>query len=52
MLERALRETGVDVRVKALPPLRYGTTNWWHREEGVIDFQNELLKLLYYRLKY
>jgi hypothetical protein len=30
----------------------YGVTNWWQQEQGVIDFQNEIIKSVYYRLKY
>ena len=26
--------------------------DWWQHEEGVIAFQNEVIKYLYYRFKY
>jgi hypothetical protein len=26
--------------------------NWWRHEAGVIGFQNEVIKYLYYRVKY
>jgi hypothetical protein len=30
----------------------YSRGEWWKTEQGVIAFQNELLKYIYYRLKY
>jgi hypothetical protein len=30
----------------------YAPTNWWQNEEGVIAFQNEIAKYIYYRLAY
>jgi uncharacterized SAM-binding protein YcdF (DUF218 family) len=42
----------VVIRVPALDPPDYDATNWWKNERGVIDFQNEVIKYLYYRLKY
>jgi uncharacterized SAM-binding protein YcdF (DUF218 family) len=46
--------SGLDVRVEvqALPPLEYDVDNWWRHEAGVIGFQNEVIKYLYYRVKY
>jgi uncharacterized SAM-binding protein YcdF (DUF218 family) len=46
--------SGLDVRieVQALPPLDYDGDNWWRHEAGVIGFQNEVIKYLYYRVKY
>ncbi len=29
--------------------LEYSTANWWQQEEGVIAFQNEVMKYVYYR---
>jgi uncharacterized SAM-binding protein YcdF (DUF218 family) len=40
------------VRVVALDPLEYDRSNWWRQEQGVISFQNEVIKYLYYRIKY
>jgi uncharacterized SAM-binding protein YcdF (DUF218 family) len=31
---------------------KYGATNWWTIEDGVIGCQNEYIKLLFYHLKY
>ena len=38
--------------VPALNPPEYQRDNWWRNERGIIGFQNEVMKYLYYRLKY
>jgi uncharacterized SAM-binding protein YcdF (DUF218 family) len=40
------------IRVAALPPYGYGREDWWKHETGLITFQNEVMKHLYYRVKY
>lgn len=40
------------VHVVAVDPPQYTATNWWQTEEGLIAFQNEVIKWLYYHLKY
>jgi uncharacterized SAM-binding protein YcdF (DUF218 family) len=52
MLERALARTGTEVRVPALESDEYRGDEWWRKEQGLIAFQNEFVKYLYYRLKY
>jgi uncharacterized SAM-binding protein YcdF (DUF218 family) len=52
IFEKVLRGTGIDVRVTAIDPLRYSPHNWWQREEGLSTFQNEAVKLLFYRARY
>ena len=49
---RELAMIGARVRVEAVEPLEYRADNWWRHEQGVIGFQNEVAKYLYYRLKY
>jgi uncharacterized SAM-binding protein YcdF (DUF218 family) len=49
---RELRNIKAEIHVVAINPLRYKTDDWWKHEEGVIAFQNEIIKFLYYRLKY
>lgn len=45
--------TGVRIEVPSYdPPGRYSRTGWWKTWEGVIAFRNEVLKYIYYRLKY
>jgi len=49
---KELKGTGVTVTVRAVAPLDYGATNWWTNVEGLIGFQNEVVKSVYYHLKY
>jgi uncharacterized SAM-binding protein YcdF (DUF218 family) len=51
MLHRAFGGD-VSIRVVALDPLGYNRTNWWRSENGIIGFQNEIVKYFYYRAKY
>jgi uncharacterized SAM-binding protein YcdF (DUF218 family) len=40
------------ILVPAVNPPDYLRDNWWQNERGVIGLQNEVMKYLYYRLKY
>jgi uncharacterized SAM-binding protein YcdF (DUF218 family) len=40
------------VRVVALDPPQYSRDDWWRHEEGVVAFNNEIIKYVYYRIKY
>jgi len=40
------------VMVPAIDPPDYTRNDWWKTEGGVITFQNEVVKYVYYRLKY
>jgi uncharacterized SAM-binding protein YcdF (DUF218 family) len=40
------------IEVSSFDPPNYARTNWWKSEYGVVAFQNEILKYIYYRLKY
>jgi len=40
------------ILVPAVNPPDYVRDTWWKNERGVIGFQNEVMKYLYYRLKY
>ena len=51
MLHREFGDDAV-IRVVALDPLDYNRTDWWRHESGVVGFQNELIKYLYYRANY
>jgi uncharacterized SAM-binding protein YcdF (DUF218 family) len=44
----------VDARaiIDAHKPDEYGVDDWWQHEEGLISFQNEVIKYIYYRIKY
>lgn len=52
IFSRALKGTDAEVHLVAIEPKRYQSTNWWHHEDGIIAFQNEVLKSMYYHLKY
>ena len=52
IFRKELMGSGVQVHVRAVNPQEYGLTNWWTHEEGVIAFQNEFFKSIYYHLKY
>ena len=38
--------------ITAIEPREYTRAEWWRSETGLIAFQNEIMKYLYYRLKY
>jgi len=52
ILNYELAPVGAHVIIHAHKPLEYDVNDWWRHEEGVIDFQNEAIKYVYYRLKY
>jgi uncharacterized SAM-binding protein YcdF (DUF218 family) len=52
IFERELEPIGVQVVVSAYPADRYKLDNWWRDRTGVVDFNNEVLKYLYYRIRY
>ena len=44
--------TAVSIKVPSFEPPAYTRRDWWKTEQGLIAFQNEVLKYVYYRLKY
>jgi uncharacterized SAM-binding protein YcdF (DUF218 family) len=52
IFERALRNNSAEVCVMAIDPHRYKAGDWWKHEEGLVAFQNEIIKSAYYHLKY
>ena len=52
ILNHELGPVGAHVIIDAHKPLEYDVDDWWQHEEGLIDFQNEVIKYVYYRLKY
>ena len=52
LYRKELKNTGIQVRVEALPVREYTARNWWRNEHGVVAFQNEILKFAYYWVKY
>jgi len=49
---KVMREADVAALVTAIPNRKYGLTNWWQHEDGLIGFQNEVLKFALYLGKY
>jgi uncharacterized SAM-binding protein YcdF (DUF218 family) len=52
IFDRELGPVGVEVLVRAFPSPGYTLADWWRNRYGLIDFNNEVLKYLYYRAKY
>jgi uncharacterized SAM-binding protein YcdF (DUF218 family) len=52
VFRKELGPAGTQVEVEAVPVREYSATNWWQHEQGVVAFQNELLKYVFYRVKY
>jgi uncharacterized SAM-binding protein YcdF (DUF218 family) len=52
LFHKELGDTKADIHVVAVDPRRYKVTDWWQHEEGLIAFQNEIIKFIYYRIKY
>lgn len=49
---KQLKTAGIQVEVEAVPVREYALTDWWQHAQGVVAFQNEVLKYAYYRVKY
>ncbi len=49
---KVLGRAGIQVGIAAVPVREYTVADWWQHEQGVVAFQNEVLKYAYYRLKY
>jgi uncharacterized SAM-binding protein YcdF (DUF218 family) len=52
VFRREFRDTPVKIYVAAVDPVRYKITGWWRNEEGIIAFQNEIIKTIYYWVEY
>jgi uncharacterized SAM-binding protein YcdF (DUF218 family) len=52
IFRKELKGAGVEILVSAIVPREYGTTNWWLHEDGLLAFQSEWLKSIYYWVKY
>jgi uncharacterized SAM-binding protein YcdF (DUF218 family) len=49
---REFAGSSVHLEVAAFEPLNYTRAEWWKSAAGVITFQNEFMKYLYYRVEY
>lgn len=52
IIQRELAGARVEILMSPAPDPRYTSSNWWRQEDGLIGYQNEFIKLLYYRYKY
>lgn len=52
LFRKTLKGAGTEIHVRAVQPEEYALTNWWCSEYGLIMFQNEFLKSLYYRCRH
>ena len=52
MNRRAVGDTGARIFVSSIPSRDYRAENWWLNEDGVISFQNEIIKSLVYWLRF
>jgi hypothetical protein len=49
---REFAGTGVRIHVLGLEPREYSRAQWWKTPHGLLAFQNEVIKYIYYRLEY
>jgi uncharacterized SAM-binding protein YcdF (DUF218 family) len=52
IFQREFAEQAVRIEVPSVDPPVYTRANWWTTERGLLEFQNEILKFIYYRLRY
>jgi uncharacterized SAM-binding protein YcdF (DUF218 family) len=49
LFRHTLRGTSATPTVTVAPRSEYSAANWWTHEQGLIDFQNEIIKYVFYR---
>jgi uncharacterized SAM-binding protein YcdF (DUF218 family) len=52
LFRKQLRPAGAQVTVEAVSRPDYSARDWWQHEEGLIAFQNEVIKFAFYRVHY
>jgi hypothetical protein len=52
IFNREFAGSSVQLQIPSFEPPEYTRAEWWKTEAGMIAFQNEIMKYLYYRLKY
>src|SRR5262245_43477541 len=52
IFQRQLGPMGVRVMVQAVESPEYKVDEWWRSTNGLVEFQNEVIKYVYYRFKY
>ena len=51
IFDREFAGSSVRLEVPSFEPPNYSRADWWRNEAGMVAFQNEVLKYIYYRLK-
>jgi uncharacterized SAM-binding protein YcdF (DUF218 family) len=51
IFQREFAGQATRIDVPSFDPPAYTRANWWTTERGIIEFQNEILKYIYYRLR-
>ena len=52
IFNREFAGSSVRLEIASFEPRHYTRAEWWKTEAGMIAFQNEVMKYIYYRLKY
>src|SRR5262249_8146447 len=52
VLKQVFADTGIEIHVSALDPPNYSRRQWWRSDQGLLNFQNEVIKYVGYRFKY
>jgi len=52
IFNREFAGRSVHLAIASFEPRHYTRAEWWKTEAGMIAFQNEIIKYIYYRLKY
>ena len=52
IFRRQLGQSDVEVRMIPVNARRYSGNSWWQHEEGIVNFQNEILKYFWYWFRY
>ena len=52
IFNREFAGSSARLAIASFEPPNYTRSEWWKTEAGMIAFQNEIMKYLYYRLKY
>jgi hypothetical protein len=52
IFDREFAASAVRLEIAAFEPSKYTRAEWWKSNGGIIDFQNEFMKYVYYHFKY
>jgi uncharacterized SAM-binding protein YcdF (DUF218 family) len=52
IFDREFTGTGIRIHLLSLEPPEYTQREWWKTPGGLLAFQNEVIKYIYYRLEY